>query len=108
MSTYADVFTGDDRWRELDTPEGELFAWAPDSTYVRLPPYFEGMSPEPGTVDDFSGARLPSSCSETPSRPITFLPQGPSRRQPGREVSARARGEAPDFTPTARVAEITR
>ena len=55
--TYADVFTGDDRWRELDTPEGELFAWAPDSTYVRLPPYFEGMSPEPGTVDDVSGAR---------------------------------------------------
>ena len=55
--TYADVFTGDERWRELDTPEGELFAWDPDSTYVRLPPYFEGMSPEPGTVDDFSGAR---------------------------------------------------
>jgi aconitate hydratase len=46
--TYADVFTGDDRWRELDTPEGELFAWEPSSTYVRLPPYFEGMSPEPG------------------------------------------------------------
>ena len=55
--TYADVFTGDERWRELDTPEGELFAWEPESTYVRLPPYFEGMSPEPGTVDDFSGAR---------------------------------------------------
>jgi len=55
--TYADVFTGDDRWRALDTPEGELFAWDPNSTYVRLPPYFEGMSLEPGTVDDFSGAR---------------------------------------------------
>jgi aconitate hydratase len=55
--TYADVFTGDDRWRELDTPEGELFAWEPESTYVRLPPYFEGMSPEPGSVDDVSGAR---------------------------------------------------
>jgi aconitate hydratase len=55
--TYADVFTGDDRWRALDTPEGELFDWAPDSTYVRLPPYFEGMSREPGTVDDFSDAR---------------------------------------------------
>ena len=55
--TYADVFTGDERWRELDTPEGELFDWAPESTYVRLPPYFEGMSPEPGTADDFSGAR---------------------------------------------------
>ncbi|MEO8289467.1 MAG: aconitate hydratase [Gaiellaceae bacterium] len=55
--TYADVFTGDDRWRALETPGGELFAWDPDSTYVRLPPYFEGMSPEPGTVDDFGGAR---------------------------------------------------
>jgi aconitate hydratase len=55
--TYADVFTGDDRWRALDTPEGELFDWAPDSTYVRLPPYFEGMSREPGTVDDFPDAR---------------------------------------------------
>jgi aconitate hydratase len=54
---YADVFTGDERWGELDTPEGELFAWASDSTYVRLPPYFEGMSREPGTVDDFAGAR---------------------------------------------------
>jgi aconitate hydratase len=55
--TYADVFSGDERWRELDTPEGELFDWAPDSTYVRLPPYFEGVSEEAGTVDDFSGAR---------------------------------------------------
>src|SRR4029079_3869557 len=55
--TYADVFTGDDRWRELDTPECELFAWEPESTYVLLPPYFEGMSPEPGSVDDVSGAR---------------------------------------------------
>jgi aconitate hydratase len=54
---YADVFTGDERWRELDTPSGELFAWDPNSTYVRLPPYFEGMPLEPGTVDDFAGAR---------------------------------------------------
>jgi aconitate hydratase len=55
--TYADVFTGDDRWRALDTPAGELFDWAPDSTYVRLPPYFDGMSRDPGTVEDVSGAR---------------------------------------------------
>ncbi len=55
--TYGDVFTGDERWRALDTPAGELFAWEPDSTYVRLPPYFEGMSPEPGTVEDVRGAR---------------------------------------------------
>ena len=45
---YADVFTGDERWRALDTPEGDLFAWDPGSTYVRLPPYFDGMPREPG------------------------------------------------------------
>jgi len=56
-STYADVFTGGDDWRALPVPEGELFAWDPASTYVRQPPYFEGMSREPGTVDDLAGAR---------------------------------------------------
>jgi aconitate hydratase len=55
---YGDVYTGDDRWRALDTPEGDLFAWDPDSTYVRLPPYFDGMSREPGTVEDVVGARV--------------------------------------------------
>jgi aconitate hydratase len=56
--TYGDVFTGDDRWRALDVPEGDLFAWDPASTYVRLPPYFAGMSREPGTVGDIHGARV--------------------------------------------------
>jgi aconitate hydratase len=55
--TYADVFTGDPAWRELPVPEGALFAWDPDSTYVRRPPYFDGMSREPGRVEDFAGAR---------------------------------------------------
>jgi aconitate hydratase len=55
--TYADVFTGDETWRTLPVPEGELFAWDPASTYVRLPTYFDGMSTEPGTVDDIVGAR---------------------------------------------------
>ena len=55
--TYADVFTGDENWAALPVPEGDLFAWDPDSTYVRLPPYFEGMSAEPGTVADIAGAR---------------------------------------------------
>ena len=55
--TYADVFTGDERWRALPVPEGDLYAWDDASTYVRLPPYFEGMSREPGTVEDVSGAR---------------------------------------------------
>jgi aconitate hydratase len=55
--TYADVFTGDPAWRELPVPEGDLFAWDPESTYVRQPPYFEGMSREPGRVEDIAGAR---------------------------------------------------
>jgi aconitate hydratase len=54
---YADVFTGDDRWASLETPEGDLYAWDPGSTYVRLPPYFQGMPREPEVVADVEGAR---------------------------------------------------
>jgi aconitate hydratase len=56
-SAYADVFHGTEAWRELPVPEGDLFAWEDSSTYVRLPPYFDGMSREPGTVGDVAGAR---------------------------------------------------
>lgn len=55
---YADVFKGDERWRNLPTPSGNTFEWAPDSTYVRKPPYFEGMSAEPQPVSDITGARV--------------------------------------------------
>jgi aconitate hydratase len=55
---YADVFHGDDRWRELPVPQGELFQWDDASTYVRLPPYFDGMAPAEGTVEDIIGARV--------------------------------------------------
>jgi len=55
--TYADVFTGDEHWRALPEPEGHLFAWDADSTYVRRAPYFEGMTPEPTRVSDVIGAR---------------------------------------------------
>jgi aconitate hydratase len=54
---YADVFSGDDTWRDLEVPSGALYAWADDSTYVRRPPYFDGMPVEPGTVEDFESAR---------------------------------------------------
>jgi aconitate hydratase len=57
-NAYADVFTGDERWRALDTPSGDLFAWDADSTYVRLPPYFDGMPREPRPVEDIAGARV--------------------------------------------------
>ena len=56
-STYADVFTGDETWRALPVPEGELFAWEEDSTYVRLPPYFDEMPAAPGVFEDIAGAR---------------------------------------------------
>ena len=55
--TYADVFTGDERWSSLEIPAGDLYDWREDSTYVRRPPYFDGMSPEPGTVEDIHDAR---------------------------------------------------
>ncbi|MGH3037154.1 MAG: aconitate hydratase, partial [Gaiellaceae bacterium] len=55
--TYADVFTGDENWAALDVPEGDLFAWDEESTYVRRPPYFDGMGAEPAPVEDVIGAR---------------------------------------------------
>ena len=55
---YADVFSGDDRWRALAIPTGDTFEWDPDSTYVRKPPYFEGIQREPAPVTNISGARV--------------------------------------------------
>ena len=56
--SYADVFAGDQQWQSLPTPEGQMFEWDPDSTYVRKPPYFDGMPAEPEPVTDISGARV--------------------------------------------------
>ncbi|MGH3823389.1 MAG: aconitate hydratase AcnA [Pseudonocardiaceae bacterium] len=55
---YADVFAGDARWQALPTPEGDTFAWDPESTYVRKPPYFDGMTASPPPVADISAARV--------------------------------------------------
>jgi aconitate hydratase len=55
---YSDVFAGDQQWQSLPTPTGDTFAWDGESTYVRKPPYFEGMRPEPAPVKDISGARV--------------------------------------------------
>jgi aconitate hydratase len=56
--SYADVFAGDQQWQSLPTPEGQVFEWDPDSTYVRKPPYFDGMPAEPVAVGDITGARV--------------------------------------------------
>jgi aconitate hydratase len=55
---YGEVFQGDEHWRGMPTPEGDLFTWDPQSTYVKHPPYFENMKPEPEPVRDIAGARV--------------------------------------------------
>jgi len=57
-SDYADVFAGDEQWQSLPTPEGDTFEWDSESTYVRKPPYFDGMPDEPEPVTDIEGARV--------------------------------------------------
>ncbi|BBY35778.1 aconitate hydratase 1 [Mycolicibacter minnesotensis] len=56
--SYADVFAGDENWRNLPTPDGDTFAWDEASTYVRKAPYFDGMGMEPEPVADIKGARV--------------------------------------------------
>jgi aconitate hydratase len=57
-NSYGEVFAGDERWKGLPVPEGERFAWDEQSTYVRLPPYFDGMPAEPQAVRDVEDARV--------------------------------------------------
>ena len=57
-SEYGTIFDGDERWQKLDTPSGSVFEWDDESTYVRKPPYFEGMELEPAPVKDIEGARV--------------------------------------------------
>ncbi len=55
---YARVFEGDERWRAIPVPEGELYEWDPRSTYIQEPPFFVGMSPEPPPLQNIQGARV--------------------------------------------------
>jgi aconitate hydratase len=57
-ASYGEVFAGDERWNSLQVPEGDRFAWEPDSTYVRLPPYFDGMPAQPEPLTDIDAARV--------------------------------------------------
>ncbi|MEU2910769.1 aconitate hydratase AcnA [Streptomyces massasporeus] len=56
--SYSDVFAGDAQWQALPIPTGNTFEWDAESTYVRKPPYFEGMAHEPAPVENISGARV--------------------------------------------------
>jgi aconitate hydratase len=55
---YADVFKGDSRWARIESPDGESYAWDADSTYIKNPPYFDGMTMQVGSIDDIHGARV--------------------------------------------------
>ena len=55
---YADVFKGDERWNSMESPESELYPWSDESTYIKNPPYFEGMTMEVGPISDVKGARV--------------------------------------------------
>ena len=57
-AVYQDVFEGPESWKAIQTPEGSTYEWVKDSTYIKLPPYFEGMGPEPSDVKDIEGARV--------------------------------------------------
>ncbi|MGE8282224.1 MAG: aconitate hydratase AcnA, partial [Stenotrophomonas sp.] len=55
---YADVFKGDTRWAQIESPEGQAYAWNGDSTYIKNPPYFDGMTMQVGSISDIHGARV--------------------------------------------------
>ncbi|MGV8944310.1 aconitate hydratase AcnA [Thermomonas sp.] len=58
IRNYADVFKGDTRWNHVQSPEGEIYAWSEESTYIKNPPYFDGMTMDVGSIDDIHGARV--------------------------------------------------
>ncbi|WP_299559931.1 aconitate hydratase AcnA [uncultured Sulfitobacter sp.] len=55
---YADVFKGDEKWQAVETTDAKTYDWPPQSTYVQNPPYFQNMSPEPGTIHNIEGAKV--------------------------------------------------
>ncbi len=58
QTKYADVFKGDEKWQAVETTDAKTYDWPPQSTYVQNPPYFQGMSPEPGVITNIEGAKV--------------------------------------------------
>ena len=89
LKDYASVFEGDRRWKGLDVPEGELFAWDENSTYVRKQTFFDGMKATPDPVKDIHGARVLALLGDFRDH----RPHLPGRRvqglQPGRQIPDR-------------------
>ena len=88
--SYAEVFAGDERWNSLDVPTGESFAWDDTSTYVRRPPYFDGMPATPEPVTDIHGARVLAVLGDSVTTDHISPAGVDQARQPGRPVPDRA------------------
>jgi len=58
LAKYADVFKGDDKWQSVETTDAETYDWPPQSTYIQNPPYFQGMSKDPGTIGNIEDAKV--------------------------------------------------
>ena len=91
---YSDVFAGDERWTSLPTPEGDTFAWDPESTYVRRPPYFDDMPAEPTPVEDISGARVLLKLGDSVTTDHISPAGAIKKDSPGGRVPRRARRRA--------------
>ena len=106
---YADVFTGDERWQSLEVPTGERYAWDGESTYVRRPPFFEGMAATPEPVTDVEGARVlavlgDSVTTDHISPAGSIRPTSPA----GEWLRSSTASRSPTSTPTAPGAATTR
>ena len=96
-TSYVDVFAGDETWQSLPTPSGDTFAWDEESTYVRRPPFFEGMPRTPAPVQDIAGARVLLKLGDSVTTDH-ISPAGSIKQDcPGRAVPRRARRRAADF-----------
>ena len=106
---YADVFGGDERWQALQVPAGDRFEWDEESTYIRHPPFFEGLSVVAGAAGRHHGRpRARAARRQRDDRPHLAGRIDPAG-QPGRAVPGRARRAArATSTPTARGAATTR
>lgn len=105
---YADVFKGDDRWRNLPTPSGNTFEWDPNSTYVRKPPYFEGMTAKPEPVGNISGARVLALLGDSVTTDHISPPAPSSPELPRRATSTNTVSTARTTTPSVLAAATTR
>lgn len=106
--SYADVFAGDAQWQALPIPTGDTFEWDAESTYVRKPPYFEGMQMEPAPVEDITGARVLAKLGDSVTTDHISRP-APSRPTPRPASTSRSTASsAATSTATAPAAATTR